>query len=238
MRYFFISIYQSLDDKLVVVILVASYALSVGSTPPANESRGDSPLFYVSEAMEEWAKEEEHLLENLHWFFECSGVVAGQLSSTREEAAAIENELNVTRKEVDKVKNALESLSYDENIMDSLQRVQVLRTNQFGSIFGISRFTFHLSEELVKFIMDPKSDVHVNGNDKSGGLSEVRNSNVSGRIEAFNCLAEGNNFPDVLQSKRGHCGDVPASKITKLMKLGNLESASTHSLFSEDNNDL
>ncbi|KAL6557411.1 hypothetical protein OROMI_017761 [Orobanche minor] len=54
--------------------------------------------------------------------------------------------------------------------------------------------------------MDPKSDVHVNGNDKSGGLSEVRNSNVSGRIEAFNCLAE--------------------------------ESASPHSLFSEDNNDL
>ncbi|KAL6557410.1 hypothetical protein OROMI_017760 [Orobanche minor] len=83
---------------------------------------------------------------------------------------------------------------------------QVLRTNQFGSIFGISRFTFHLSEELVKFIMDPKSDVHVNGNDKSGGLSEVHNSNVSGRIEAFNCLAE--------------------------------VSASTHSLFSEDNNDL
>ncbi|KAL6561446.1 hypothetical protein OROMI_017047 [Orobanche minor] len=46
----------SLDDKLVVVILVASYALSVGSNPPANESRGDSPLLYVSEAMEEWAK--------------------------------------------------------------------------------------------------------------------------------------------------------------------------------------
>ncbi|KAL6536737.1 hypothetical protein OROMI_026318 [Orobanche minor] len=162
----------SLDDKLVVVILVASYALSVGSTPPANESRGDSPLLYVSEAMEEWAKEEEHLLENLHGFFECS--------------------------------------------------VKALAT----------------IDELVKFIMDPKSGVHVNGNDKSGGLSEVRNSNVSGRIEAFICLAEGNNFPDVLQSKRGHCGDVPASKITKLMKLGNLESASTHSLFSEDNNDL
>ncbi|KAL6502326.1 Kinesin-like protein KIN-14J [Orobanche hederae] len=80
--------------------------------------------------------------------------------------------------------------------------------------------------------MDPQSDVHVNGNDKLGGLSEVRNGNVSGRIESFNCLAEGNNFPDVLQSKRGHCGDVPASKITELMKLGNLESASTHSLFS------
>ncbi|KAL6588031.1 hypothetical protein OROMI_001009 [Orobanche minor] len=168
----------SLDDKLVVVILVASYALSVGSTPPANESRGDAPLLYVSEAMEEWAKEEEHLLENLHGFFECS--------------------------------------------------VKALAT--IGNDSGL--------KELVKFIMDTKSGVHVNGNNKSCGLSEVRNNNVSGRIEAFNCLAEGNNFPDVLQSKRGHCGDVPASKITKLMKLGNLESTSTHSLFSEDNNDL
>ncbi|KAL6501719.1 hypothetical protein OROGR_026852 [Orobanche gracilis] len=80
--------------------------------------------------------------------------------------------------------------------------------------------------------MDPQSDVHVNGNDKLGGLSEVRNGNVSGRIEAFNCLAQGNNFPDVLQSKHGDCGDVPASKITELMKLGNLESTSTYSLFS------
>ncbi|KAL6588258.1 hypothetical protein OROMI_001236 [Orobanche minor] len=169
----------SLDDKLVVMILVASYALSVGSTPPANESRGDSPLFYVSEAMEEWAK--------------------------------ILNEIRGRKRNI-----------YSKICMGSLNAhwkpLQVL--------------------ELVKFIMDPKSDVHVNGNDKSGGLSEVRNSNVSGRIEAFNCLAEGNNFPDVLQSKRGHCGDVPASEITKLMKLGNLESASTHSLFSKDNNDI
>ncbi|KAL6558561.1 hypothetical protein OROMI_018911 [Orobanche minor] len=39
-----------------------------------------------------------------------------QLSSALEEATAIENELNVTKKEVDKVKNSLKSLSYDENI--------------------------------------------------------------------------------------------------------------------------
>ncbi|GFP99312.1 kinesin kp1 [Phtheirospermum japonicum] len=82
--------------------------------------------------------------------------------------------------------------------------------------------------ELLKFIMDPEPDVHVSEN----GESEARNGNVFGRIEAFNCLAGGNNFADVIQAKRGHFGDVPASKITELMKLGNLESASTHSLFS------
>ncbi|CAA0812176.1 P-loop nucleoside triphosphate hydrolases superfamily protein with CH (Calponin Homology) domain [Striga hermonthica] len=79
--------------------------------------------------------------------------------------------------------------------------------------------------------MDPQSDTHVSENGELGGLSEVRNGSVSGRIEAFNCLAGGNNNSDVLQSKRGHYGDVPPSKITELMKLGNLENASTHSLF-------
>ncbi|KAL7123012.1 hypothetical protein ACP275_01G079700 [Erythranthe tilingii] len=80
--------------------------------------------------------------------------------------------------------------------------------------------------------MDPQTEVR-NGNEKEelGGLTEVRNGNVSGRIEAFNGLAEGNHFSDVLQSKRGNYGDLPASKISELMKLGNLESASTHSLF-------
>ncbi|GFP84388.1 hypothetical protein PHJA_000582600 [Phtheirospermum japonicum] len=74
-------------------------------------------------------------------------------------------------------------------------------------------------KELLKFIMDPEPDVHVSEN----GESEARNGNVSGRIEAFNCLAGGNNFADVIQAKRGHFGDVPASKMTELMKLGNLE---------------
>ncbi|PIN15103.1 Kinesin (KAR3 subfamily) [Handroanthus impetiginosus] len=80
--------------------------------------------------------------------------------------------------------------------------------------------------------MDPQSEVHVSENGEMGGLSEVRNGNVSGRIEAFNGLSEGNNFSDVLHSKRGHYEDLPASKISELMKLGNLESASTRTLFS------
>ncbi|KAH6835351.1 P-loop nucleoside triphosphate hydrolases superfamily protein with CH domain-containing protein [Perilla frutescens var. hirtella] len=66
---------------------------------------------------------------------------------------------------------------------------------------------------------------------REGALSEVRNGNISGRIEIFNGLAEGNNSVDVLQSKNGHYWDLPASKISELMKLGNLEKASIHSLF-------
>ncbi|KAL6547966.1 hypothetical protein OROHE_009671 [Orobanche hederae] len=53
----------------------------VGSAPSVNESRGDSPLLYVSEAMEEWAKEEEYLLETLHGFFECSVEVLASIGN-------------------------------------------------------------------------------------------------------------------------------------------------------------
>ncbi|KAK4389280.1 Kinesin-like protein KIN-14J [Sesamum angolense] len=83
--------------------------------------------------------------------------------------------------------------------------------------------------------MDPQSEVRVSENRELDGLSEVRNGNVSGRIEAFNGLAEGHNFSGVLKSKRVHHADVPALKISELTKLGNLESASSHSLFSTVN---
>lgn len=46
-----------------------------------------------------------------------------QLLSTREKASAIESELNAKRKDVEKVKNSLNSLSYDENLMEALQKV-------------------------------------------------------------------------------------------------------------------
>lgn len=45
-----------MNERLVVVIPAASYALSVGSAPPLNEFQGDSPLLSVPKAMEEWAK--------------------------------------------------------------------------------------------------------------------------------------------------------------------------------------
>ncbi|KAL0324287.1 UNVERIFIED_CONTAM: Kinesin-like protein KIN-14P [Sesamum calycinum] len=86
--------------------------------------------------------------------------------------------------------------------------------------------------------MDPQSEVRVSENRELDGLSEVRNGNVSGRIEAFNGLAEGHNFSGVLKSKRVHHADVPALKISELMKLGNLELLNlcrAHSLFSTVN---
>lgn len=45
-----------MNERLVVVVPAASYALCAGSAPLINEARGLSQLLYVSEAMEEGAK--------------------------------------------------------------------------------------------------------------------------------------------------------------------------------------
>lgn len=47
-----------------------------------------------------------------------------QLRSKREEATAVENELNARTKDVETVKRQLESLGYKEGEMESLQKVR------------------------------------------------------------------------------------------------------------------
>ncbi|KAG6389282.1 hypothetical protein SASPL_150747 [Salvia splendens] len=71
--------------------------------------------------------------------------------------------------------------------------------------------------------MDPKSEIHATEH-REGALSEVRNGNISGRVEVSNGLAEASS-PHV---GNGHFWE--AFKIPE-MKLGNLEKVSTHSLF-------
>ncbi|KAL3651770.1 hypothetical protein CASFOL_004772 [Castilleja foliolosa] len=125
-----------------------------------------------------------------------------------------------------------QEIAVDESLGYPKAYAKLCRDRSFGPFSHGPPFTFTpyslvQLEELLKFIMDPEPDVHVSEN----GESEARNGSISGKIEAFNCFAGGNNFADVILAKNGHFGDVPASRITVLMKLGNLESASTHSLF-------
>ncbi|KAK4400803.1 Kinesin-like protein KIN-14J [Sesamum angolense] len=87
----------------------------------------------------------------------------------------------------------------------------------------------------VEFIMGPEPEVSESGNKGLGTLKEDSDGTIPGRIDAFNGLAEGSYFSDVLQAKCGHYGDLPASKISELMKLGSLENTSTQSLFTVTN---
>ncbi|KAL0315150.1 UNVERIFIED_CONTAM: Serine/threonine-protein kinase ATM [Sesamum calycinum] len=63
---------SSLNERLVVLLPAAAYALCVGSATLINETLGLSRLLHVSEAIEEGTLEEEQSLENLHELFECS----------------------------------------------------------------------------------------------------------------------------------------------------------------------
>ncbi|KAL1551922.1 hypothetical protein AAHA92_12786 [Salvia divinorum] len=77
--------------------------------------------------------------------------------------------------------------------------------------------------------MDPKSEIHATEH-REDALSEVRNGNISGRVEVSNGL--GSLAEALLHHvANGHFWDPPASKIPELMKLGNLEKVSTHSFF-------
>ncbi|KAL1552132.1 hypothetical protein AAHA92_12972 [Salvia divinorum] len=58
--------------------------------------------------------------------------------------------------------------------------------------------------------MDPKSEIHATEH-REGALSEVRNGNISGRVEVSNGLGS-------LAEANGHFWDPPASKIPELMK--------------------
>jgi len=48
----------------------------------------------------------------------------GQLISKHDEAAAVDNELNVRKKDLENVRAALESIPYEEGQMEALQKVR------------------------------------------------------------------------------------------------------------------
>lgn len=76
--------------------------------------------------------------------------------------------------------------------------------------------------------MEPLSDMYTSENMDPHSLNEIQNGDVSERIETF----EGSNLFEVFQTVHGQFGDLPASKISELMKLDSFENASTRSLFS------
>ncbi|KAA8522412.1 hypothetical protein F0562_013227 [Nyssa sinensis] len=90
--------------------------------------------------------------------------------------------------------------------------------------------------------MNPHSEVHARENGESNGLNEVLNGYVSERTKSFEGSVEessaasihrvGDKINDIFHLKQGYCVDLPAIRISELMKLNSLENASTQSLFS------
>ncbi|XP_073145738.1 serine/threonine-protein kinase ATM isoform X3 [Henckelia pumila] len=67
--------FTTLNDRIVIVLPAAAYAVSAGSTPLLYEASGLLPLLYAAEPMEELAKIEE----SSHGFLECSVEVLAKI---------------------------------------------------------------------------------------------------------------------------------------------------------------
>lgn len=90
--------------------------------------------------------------------------------------------------------------------------------------------------------MHRDSDVYENENGDPGSLNEILNGDVSerrenskGTYEGLSAAAihhEGSKFSDIFPLKNGSFADLPAARISEMMKLNSLENASTPSLFS------
>ncbi|XP_051137133.1 kinesin-like protein KIN-14J [Andrographis paniculata] len=76
--------------------------------------------------------------------------------------------------------------------------------------------------------MDPLA---VSESREVGRLNAVKTGSVSERIKAFNGLAKERNLSEITRSKCESHEDSLPSKISELMKLGDLENASSHALF-------
>ncbi|KAK6132193.1 hypothetical protein DH2020_034051 [Rehmannia glutinosa] len=96
---------------------------------------------------------------------------SSQLLLTREKAAAVENELNVKRKDVEKVKNALESLSYEENVMEALQKD---RTTELEMV---QKF-----KEEARIISSQLANVEFNYNDPEKNFDRSRVKGVVAKL--------------------------------------------------------
>ncbi|KAL0400934.1 UNVERIFIED_CONTAM: Structural maintenance of chromosomes protein 2-1 [Sesamum latifolium] len=94
-----------------------------------------------------------------------------QLLSTREKASLIENELDVKRKDVEKVKSALESLPYEENIMEALQK------DRTAELEMVQKF-----KEEVRIISSQLANVEFNYNDPEKNFDKSRVKGVVAKL--------------------------------------------------------
>ncbi|XP_059661796.1 kinesin-like protein KIN-14J isoform X2 [Cornus florida] len=82
--------------------------------------------------------------------------------------------------------------------------------------------------------MNPLSEVNASENRQSNSSNVVLNSDGEEQTEeslAASIHNVGNKFHEMFQLKQGYCADLPALKISDLMKLNNVENASTAALF-------
>ncbi|KAL2540044.1 Structural maintenance of chromosomes protein 2-1 [Abeliophyllum distichum] len=96
---------------------------------------------------------------------------SSQLLSKREEAVAVENELNVRRKDVEKVQKALESLAYEEGRMETLQK------DHASEVEMVQRF-----KDEVRILSSQLANVDFSYNDPAKNFDRSRVKGVVAKL--------------------------------------------------------
>ncbi|CAI9094078.1 OLC1v1029737C4 [Oldenlandia corymbosa var. corymbosa] len=85
---------------------------------------------------------------------------------------------------------------------------------------------------LLDTVMNSELPVYTSENGDQGSLGEILNADVAERRENSKGVHhEGDKFGDIFQLKHGSFADLPAARISEMMKVESLENASTQSLF-------
>ncbi|KAL7139007.1 hypothetical protein ABFS83_09G021400 [Erythranthe nasuta] len=148
---------SSLNDRLVIVVPAAAYALCVGSAPLLNEALGLSPLLYGSKPMEEGEKEEEQSLENLHEIFDCSVQVLARIDNDlgqKVNLSEYHHHIRLPREQRDQLLHEMENY-VQECIMDKeiekLLLSEVMNICTLLSNFMYCTYSTRIREEISPF---------------------------------------------------------------------------------------
>ncbi|GER56830.1 serine/threonine-protein kinase ATM [Striga asiatica] len=176
---------SSLNERLVVALPVAAYALCSGSACPINEPLGLAQLLHVSESTSERVKEEEQSLEKLHDFFECSVEVLARISDDSEQKGTLSEypHIRLPRQLKDRLLQEMENYVLEcirdkENekfLLPELINICALLSNFMYCSYSsriredISPFFFKLGEAMLELLDHAISVIEKTCNDSISG---------------------------------------------------------------------
>ncbi|CAA0826719.1 ataxia-telangiectasia mutated, partial [Striga hermonthica] len=176
---------SSLNERLVVALPVAAYALCFGSACPINEPLGLAQLLHVSESTSERVKEEEQSLEKLHDFFECSVEVLARISDDSDQKRILSEypHIRLPRQLKDRLLQemenyVLECIREKENekfLLPELINICALLSNFMYCSYSsriredISPFFFKLGEAMLELLDHAISVIEKTYNDAISG---------------------------------------------------------------------
>ncbi|KAL0440918.1 UNVERIFIED_CONTAM: Serine/threonine-protein kinase ATM [Sesamum radiatum] len=195
---------SSLNERLVVLLPAAAYALCVGSATLINETLGLSRLLHVSEAIEEGTLEEEESLENLHELFECSVEFLARIDNSaapKVNLSEFQQHIRLPRQLRDQLLHEMENYvlqcisekEIEKLLLSELINICALLSNFMYCLYStrireeISPFFFKLGESMLELLGHAISVIDKTYNDFISGCLGMNSifSNIELTVTSF-----------------------------------------------------